>query len=213
MKQLLRIIKRLCFRVINKLRSPYYGHLAQTSKFNGKVKVYNKKNLYMYENTNINGGGIIMNTRAKFIMKKNSGAALGLLVVTGNHMSVVGMAKPQVTNVVKDQLDINHEFDRDVIVDEDVWIGSRVTLLSGVHIGRGCVVGSNAVVRCSTPPYSIVVGNPAKVIGFRFSPREIIEHEKQLYNETERIDEETINKNYAKYYINKIKEIKSFVKL
>lgn len=64
------------------------------------------------------------------------GSCIDLLVVTGNHMSVPGLSKQQVTDAVKDKLDVNHEYDKDVFVEEDVWLGARVILLAGVHIGR-----------------------------------------------------------------------------
>lgn len=54
-----------------------------------------------------------------------------------------------------------------VTIGNDVWIGSRVILLPGVTIGDGCVIGAGAVVAKSVPPYSVVVGNPAKVIKSR----------------------------------------------
>lgn len=57
----------------------------------------------------------------------------------------------------------------DIIVDDDVWIGYRATILSGVHIGQGAVIAAGAVVSKDVPPYSIVGGVPAKVIKYRFS--------------------------------------------
>jgi acetyltransferase-like isoleucine patch superfamily enzyme len=54
-----------------------------------------------------------------------------------------------------------------VTVEDDVWIGSKATILDGVTIGRGAVVGAGAVVTKSIPAYSIVVGVPARVIGMR----------------------------------------------
>ncbi len=51
-----------------------------------------------------------------------------------------------------------------VIIGDDVWIGSRVTILPGVHIGKGCIIGAGAVVSKSAPDYSIIAGNPAKVV-------------------------------------------------
>ena len=114
---------------------------------------------------------------------------------------------------MKDELDTEHEFDKDVIVDEDVWIGARVTILAGVHVARGCSIGSGTVLRKSTPPYSIVIGNPAKVVGFRFTPEEVIEHEKKLYPEEERLPLSLLEKNYEKYFLNRIKEIKQFTSL
>lgn len=56
----------------------------------------------------------------------------------------------------------------DVIVGNDVWIGDGAKILSGVHIGDGCVVGSSALVTKDMPPYSICGGNPASVIKYRF---------------------------------------------
>ncbi|MCR5188785.1 MAG: hypothetical protein K6C97_07595 [Treponema sp.] len=51
-----------------------------------------------------------------------------------------------------------------VINHDDVWIGEMVSILPGVEIGKGAIIGANAVVTKSIPKYSIAVGNPAKVI-------------------------------------------------
>lgn len=51
-----------------------------------------------------------------------------------------------------------------IIVEDDVWIGAGVTVLPGVRIGRMSVVGANSVLRDNIPPYTVVAGNPAKVI-------------------------------------------------
>ena len=61
----------------------------------------------------------------------------------------------------------------DIVVEDDVWIGCRVTVLSGVHIGQGAVVAAGSVVNKDVPPYSIVGGVPAKVIKYRFEPEMI----------------------------------------
>ena len=55
----------------------------------------------------------------------------------------------------------------DVIVEDNVWISSRVTILPGVHIGKGAVVASGAVVTKDVPEKAIVGGVPAKIIGNR----------------------------------------------
>ncbi len=57
-----------------------------------------------------------------------------------------------------------------IIVQDDVWIGERVLILSGVTIGQGAIVGAGSVVSKDVPPYAIVVGNPAKVVKYRFEP-------------------------------------------
>lgn len=51
-----------------------------------------------------------------------------------------------------------------VIIGQNVWVGDKATILPGVTIGDGAVIGANSVVTKDVPPYSIVVGNPAKVI-------------------------------------------------
>jgi acetyltransferase-like isoleucine patch superfamily enzyme len=51
-----------------------------------------------------------------------------------------------------------------ITIEDDVWLGSNVTVVDGVTIGKGSVVGAGAVVTKSLPPYSIAVGVPAKVV-------------------------------------------------
>lgn len=62
----------------------------------------------------------------------------------------------------------------DVIIGNDVWIGSNVTIMSGVKIGDGAVIANNSHVVKNVDPYSIVGGNPSKLIKMRFS-QEIID--------------------------------------
>ena len=54
-----------------------------------------------------------------------------------------------------------------IVIGNDVWIGQRVTVLGGVSVGDGAVLASGAVVTKDVPPFSIVGGVPAKVIGTR----------------------------------------------
>ena len=60
-----------------------------------------------------------------------------------------------------------------ITVDDDVWIGFRSTILSGVHIGQGAVIAAGSVVTKDVPPYAIVGGVPAKIIKYRFTPDQI----------------------------------------
>lgn len=67
-----------------------------------------------------------------------------------------------------------NRFEKDCAIGSDVWIGANATILRGVEVGDGAVIGANAIVTKSVPPYAIVAGNPAKTIKYRF-PQDIID--------------------------------------
>ena len=60
-----------------------------------------------------------------------------------------------------------YEKEKPVMIGDDVWIGSRVTILPGVNIGNGAIIGASSVVTKDVPDYAVVGGNPAKVLKYR----------------------------------------------
>lgn len=157
------------------------------------LSITNPANLYLYGDNGLRDARIL-NQNAKFIMKEHSGAATGLTVVTGNHALIKGRFYRQIAEKEKPE-----GLDKDVLVEEDVWIGCNVTLLSGVTIGRGSVIAAGAVVTKSCPPYSIIGGVPAKVIKIRMSIDEILEHEFNLYPKNKRYKADQLAEIYACY--------------
>ena len=79
-----------------------------------------------------------------------------------------------------------------IVVEDDVWIGLDAMILSGVKIGKGAIIGAGSVVAKDIPPYAIAVGNPAKVVKYRFED-EIIQ--RQLDYDMSRLTDEYIRKN------------------
>jgi acetyltransferase-like isoleucine patch superfamily enzyme len=79
----------------------------------------------------------------------------------------------------------------DVIIGNDVWIGANVTIMSGVTIGDGAVIACDSHVVKNIEPYSIVGGNPAKFIKYRFNTEQI---EKLLEIKWWNWDDEKINR-------------------
>lgn len=61
----------------------------------------------------------------------------------------------------------NEDIVANIVIEDNVWIGRSVTILGGVTVGEGSVIGANSVVVKDIPPYSIAVGNPAKVVKHR----------------------------------------------
>lgn len=220
MKSLLLLIRKkilgLRYRcnnwVFNYFIKSQFGYCDKTAKIYPNNLYMSCNKLFFYERTSVLGDSKFIisphGENGKFIMKKYSGAAQGLTVVTGNHST-----EPDPKKWMRDELDNRiGDNEHDVIVEEEVWIGSNVTLLPGVVVGRGSIIGAGSVLRKSVPPYSIVLGNPAKIIGFKYTPDQVDLHEKTLYPENERNDLTTTQKNYSKYFISRIKEIKDFCK-
>ena len=56
----------------------------------------------------------------------------------------------------------------DTVIGNDVWIGQNATIMPGVHIGDGAIIGANSIVAGEVRPYTIVAGNPARLIRKRF---------------------------------------------
>ena len=80
----------------------------------------------------------------------------------------------------------------DIIIQNDVWIGAKSTVMSGVKISNGAIVGACSVVTKDVPPFAIVAGNPAKVVKYRFTEEQI---EKLLSIAWWNWDEQKINDN------------------
>jgi acetyltransferase-like isoleucine patch superfamily enzyme len=90
------------------------------------------------------------------------------------------------------------------VIGNDVWFGEGSAVLIGVTIGDGAIIGAHAVVAKDVPPYAIVVGNPAVIKGYRFTPSQI----KSLL----RIKWWTWDTDYIKEHIEDFKNIKTFIK-
>ena len=135
----------------------------------------------------------------------------------GNYVSISEGVKILTHN---HNLDFNHQdlskgcILTPLIIYDDVWIGTRAIIMPGVReIGRGAIISADAYVNSKVPPYAIVVGNPAKIVGFKLSPEEVRTYEESLYPAEERTNLETFEKAYNKYFINRISEIKKFVNI
>lgn len=178
---------------IRNLDRTRFGFIADDVTLSPPLILSHPENIFLYGDNGLKSATIYADS-AKFIMKKHSGAAEGLRVSTGNHAMMLGRFYRSIKQSEKPKLKID-----DIIVESDVWIGRNVTILSGVHIGRGCTIGAGAVVTKSLPPYCVAVGVPAKPIKFKWTIDEILIHEEQLYPINERYTRTELEQFFDEY--------------
>lgn len=80
-----------------------------------------------------------------------------------------------VPNKNRQQLKKDVDVPPHTVIGNDVWIGVGVLILPNVTIGDGAIIGAGSVVTKNIPPYAIAVGNPAKIIKYRFNEKQILE--------------------------------------
>ncbi|MBR5942239.1 MAG: sugar O-acetyltransferase, partial [Clostridia bacterium] len=78
------------------------------------------------------------------------------------------------------------QYNRDVYIGENVWIGAGVIIVPGVRIGRNTVIGAGSIVTKDIPENVVAVGNPCRVL------REISDRDREFYYKNERIDREEL---------------------
>jgi acetyltransferase-like isoleucine patch superfamily enzyme len=113
--------------------------------------------------------------------------SVGDFTLIGMHVQIVGREDHAIDEVGVPMLRSTWVADREprerdgVDIGRDVWVGASSVILSGITIGEGSIVGAGSVVTRDIPPYSIAVGNPARVVGQRFESREQeIQHAERL---------------------------------
>lgn len=162
-------LKRLV-RSVLKFTKAKDGWLTRLAK--ADINVHPSSRLGQYttigEGTNINGPAFIASREdAPVKIGKYCAIAYNLRIRTRNHHT--GYANLQ------DKFQRRYRFTNldvvkgPVLIGNNVWIADNVTILPGVTVGDGAVIGAGSVVTKSVPPYTIVAGNPAKVIKQRFS--------------------------------------------
>lgn len=142
--------------------------------------VYSFSTITVGNNVNLGYRPIIMATRSHVIIGNNVMFGPEVTIRGGNHrIDILGRTMISIKDDEKRASD-----DKGVIIEDDVWVGTRAIILSGVKIETGAVIAAGAVVNKDVPAYAIVGGNPAKIIKYRFSPDEIVHHQSILAKST-----------------------------
>ena len=133
------------------------------------------KHIWLGDDIYIGPRALFYCTKSKIIIMGKVTIGPSLTIMAGDHnYKTIG-------KFVFDEVTKMPENDQDVVIEPDVWIGCNVTILKGITIHHGAIVGAGTVVTKDIPPYAIVAGNPAKIIKSRFTPEEIEQHERILY--------------------------------
>ncbi len=196
LKEISGCIKEVIFWSIRSFPSKKsFGKIGKHSILSRPCNIARPQNVYISDQVNIRYGINIINTEyEKVIIKKYSVIAPLCTIITNSHRATIGI--PQFVLV---ESHINDKTG-DVIIEEDVWIGARCTILAGVKIGRGATVGACALVTKDVPPYALVIGSPAKIAGVKFSKEGILNHEKALYAQEDRLSPLELDALFEKYY-------------
>lgn len=129
----------------------------------GAKSYVNSSRLYMFADNNPNDVLVGRYSAISFDIS---------MVIAGNHAykNSVSTSAP----VAPLRFGYRHSENRhQIIIGHDVWIGVGATIMGGVRIGNGAIIGTNAMVTKNVPPYAIVVGNPMRIIRYRFDAEAI----------------------------------------
>ena len=169
------MIKKIFSHLINSLRIKKFRKHGKNIRIGGNPNIF-------YSNVEC-GNDIYIGPNAMFLchlatIRIGDHVIFGpnVTIATGNHRTdYVGKWIDQVGG--SDKLPEN---DQPVTFVGDNWIGANATILKGVTINKGAIIGAGSVVTKDVPAYSIVVGNPARVVKMRFTEEQIKEHERLL---------------------------------
>lgn len=152
---------KLIFKFKNKIRQTYWSIRVrrQCKSYSGQVKANYRtqvtRNTVLGDNVNFNGldisgGGVV-------VIGNNFHSGPDCIFITQYHNYDKGSAIPYDDTYIY----------KDILIGDNVWLGSRIIVLGGVEIGEGAVIQAGSVVAKSIPPYAIAGGHPAKIFKYR----------------------------------------------
>jgi len=166
-----RFIQKLVYILIKKL--------VKVSQFN-KVKTLIDQNQLIVGKHTYGKNDLIVDvysgSEAKVIIGKYCSLAPDIRIITGGNHPIDWVStypfriKWNLPGKFQDGMPFSKG---DVIIDNDVWIGTGTIILSGIHIGNGAIIAAGSVVTKDVPAYALIGGNPAKIIKYRFTDDKI----------------------------------------
>lgn len=128
--------------------------IGENSRINLGVIINNPKNITIGNNTYINGGVFTVGDNSCIVIGNNCLISYNVHVRTKTHKYI------DKNILIRKQ----GELEKDIVIEDDVWIGYGAQIMPGVTLHKGCVVGAGAVVTKDVAEYTVVGAVPAKVI-------------------------------------------------
>lgn len=171
------------------LRGAFHSH--------GKHFIFDPDAYYSYANIQVGDdctvgfGSVLLASESRIIFGNKVMLGPCVTIVGGNHNTA------EVGKFMYDVREKRPGDDEDVIVEDDVWIGTGAIILKGVRIGRGAIVAAGAVVISDVHPYTVVGGCPARKISTRFADLHVLSaHEEALYPVEKRLTTKQLEEVY-----------------
>lgn len=147
------------------------------------------------------GRNIDIDYTGGLIIGNNVSLNIGCVILTHNHTTFNEKGKSAVV-------------ENPLCIGDNVIIGANSTILAGVReIGRYSVISAGSVVKSKVPPYAVVMGNPAKIVWFKWTPKQVAEFEETNYDVNDRIDINEYENLYKTYYRENVQEIKRYMSM
>jgi len=152
------IVNSLGYYVYEHLRWKADIHADKTARIHSTASIRNANNVYVGKNSHINLNCCIWaGINSKIVIGENLLMGPGVMICAANHGTKKSMP-----------MTFQPENEADIIIGDDVWLGSNAVITAGVKISNGVIVAAGAVVTKSVlEEYTIVGGVPAKPIGVR----------------------------------------------
>lgn len=128
--------------------------IGENSRINLGVIINNPKNITIGNNTYINDGVFTVGDNSRIVIGNDCLISYNVHVRTNTHKYI------DKNILIRKQ----GELEKDIVIEDDVWIGYGAQIMPGVTLHKGCVVGAGAVVTKDVAEYTVVGGVPAKVI-------------------------------------------------
>ncbi|MBQ0019672.1 MAG: acyltransferase [Bacteroidales bacterium] len=157
-----------------RLLRPFYTHCAWSSviHFSSRMDVVPFNKFQLGKRSVVESFSCVNNCVGDVLIGDNSRVGLHNTVIgpvrIGSHVNLAqGVVVTGLNHGFSDsekRIDEHRVVTKEVVIDDDVWIGANCVITPGVHIGKHCVIGAGSVVTHDIPPHSLALGAPAKVV-------------------------------------------------